>query len=112
MSIREHNIVAVYTDRRHAEKWKRRYKTIDAALAKATSELGSKGMPLDTITFTHAVTGKYLGFMRIHAGFRFSGERVWENDRVSQAALDDLKNLELAIGSDTASFGHINFAEH
>lgn len=78
MSVRELNIIAVYTDARHKEVWKRRYMTIDSALARATFELGSKGKPKDTVTFSHAVTSKYLGFMRVHAGGKFTGERVWE----------------------------------
>jgi hypothetical protein len=52
MSVRELNIIAVYTDAKHKEVWKRRYMTIDSALARATLELGSKGKPKDTVTFT------------------------------------------------------------
>lgn len=104
MSDRELNIVATYTDRRHVEKWKRHYKTLDAALAKATFELGTKGAPLDTITFTHAVTSKYLGFMRIHTGGKFSGERVWETEKVSPAAVEHLKKLEQFVKTNHANF--------
>ena len=104
MSVRELNIIAVYTDAKHNEVWKRRYMTIDAALARATFELGSKGKPKDTVTFTHAVTSKYLGFMRVHAGGKFTGERVWEREVVSSEALDKLHTMEHSASVSQANF--------
>lgn len=104
MSVRELNIIAVYTDAKHKEIWKRRYMTIDSALARATLELGSKGKPKDAVTFFHAVTSKYLGFMRIHAGGKFTGERVWEQEVVSPEALDKLRNMDQSASIAKANF--------
>lgn len=91
---RELPIIAVRTDHKHRKQWERRYGSTRSALARASDILLEDGSPGDTITLYHAVTSKYLGFLRIHAKGRFSGERIWDKpEKVSPEVLASLNDL-------------------
>jgi hypothetical protein len=110
-SNREYLIVATLTNAKKKEVWQRHYLTPDSAISRAMFELSTKGAPLDTITFTHKVTSKYLGYVRIHAGGKFTGERVWDQPehvdaeavRAAEAALNaELKKNQPTPYKETA----------
>ena len=56
----------------------RRYAKIDNALPRATQLLMWDGAPGDVVEFSHALTGKSLGFIKVKAGGKLDSEFIWE----------------------------------
>lgn len=56
----------------------RRYAKIDNALPRAPQLLMWDGAPGDRVEFSHALTGKALGFIKVKAGGKFDSEFIWE----------------------------------
>ena len=57
----------------------RRYAKIDNALPRATQLLMWDGAPGDVVEFSHALTGKPLGSVKIKAGGKLDSWFLWEN---------------------------------
>ena len=56
----------------------RRYAKIDNALPRATQLLMWDGSPGDVVEFSHALTGKALGSVKIRAGGKLDSWFCWE----------------------------------
>ena len=73
-------IVATFhrKDQRLVKGETRRYAKIDNALPRATQLLMWDGAPGDVVEFSHALTGKSLGFIKVKAGGKLDSEFIWE----------------------------------
>lgn len=54
----------------------RRYARLNTAMPRAMHILIDQGEPGDTVDFYHIDTGIYLGFLKVHAGGRVTGQFI------------------------------------
>jgi len=73
----ERNII-VELHRKKKVLWRQCYKSVDNAIPKATYHLMHTGNPGDIMEVSHAISGKWLGEVKIHAGGKITSKYVWD----------------------------------
>ena len=74
-------IATFHTNGKNPDLPSRHYSKLDNAIPRATQLMMTKGRPGDVVEFSHAVTGKQLGTVKVKAGGKIDTWFIWDEEQ-------------------------------